>query len=337
MDKALSSVRTRFTLFSVGIALVCALLGSVGMYALAESRLNNQINAAKIGELTASNTAVSEYLASQQKYHAHFETIAAAIQKDDRQQLTKTLPYILFGTAVVSGLAGWFLSRRLLVPVKESYLAQRRFMQDAAHELRNPLAAMKSMTQQAIINPPAAQKLPVYLDSMDTQLEHLSAITTDLLLLERREYPGMQQTDLVSLIDDILEELHHLTLQRKVKIIRVMPKQLVVTIDPHHFVYMAKNVIENAIKFSDASKPIIKVKLSSKKDGWELTVKDNGIGIESDDIANITQRFYRGKNATTIDGTGLGMAIVAKFVDIYKGKLHIKSSLGKGTVISIEI
>lgn len=337
MDKSLTQARRRFTILSVSIAIFCALLGGIGVYAVAETRLNSSINASKLTELTSGNPAVSEYLASQEKYNAHFESIAAAIQRDNQQQLTKTLPLLIGVSVLISGLVGWLLSRKLLVPVKETFLSQRRFMQDAAHELRNPLAALTTMVQQARRKPPKDKELGKLLDSMNGQLNHLSAITTDLLLLERREYPGTEQTDIVALIQDILEAFHQDISAKKLQVLCDMPSTFVVNIDPQHFVYMAKNIIENAIKFSDKNKPVIKISLKQVSERWTLVVKDNGIGIPNEDIANITQRFYRGKNTTSIDGTGLGMAIVAKFVNIYRGSLDIKSLAGRGTSVSITL
>lgn len=337
MDKSLATVRTKFTIIAISLAVFCVALGGFGVYYLAESSLNQQINATKINQLASNDPAVTEYLASQEKYKAHFVTIAADIQRDNRQQLTRSLPAFLLIASVFSGLAGWILARKLLVPVKDSFVAQRRFMQDAAHELRNPLAALKTMVQQARRQPPRGVKLDSLFSSMDSQLNHLSAITTDLLLLERREYPGTQPTDIVALIKDILEEFHPQIMAKKLRIANDMPAVLVVKIDPQHFVYMAKNILENAIKFSDQDKPVIQIVLKPKADGWLLLVKDNGIGIATADIENITQRFYRGQNVTQIEGSGLGMAIVAKFVNIYNGSLKIKSIVGKGTTISVEM
>jgi signal transduction histidine kinase len=96
-------------------------------------------------------------------------------------------------------------------------------------------------------------------------------------------------------------------------------------------------MIENAIKFSKPNGKPVQVKLAKSKKGWSLTVKDFGIGIPKDDLPNITQRFYRAKNASNTNGTGLGMAIVAKFVGIYNGDLQIQSVTNKGTTISVDM
>jgi signal transduction histidine kinase len=337
MEQILKKARRDFTLATVGVAICCAIVATIGTYVYAEQRLQQNISAAKLGQLAEGNSELSAYIDSQAPNHAHFETIAGIIQREDRNQISQSLPVLLGAVALVSGLAGWWLSRRLLVPIKEAYISQRRFMQDAAHELRNPLAAMSTMLQQAQNRTPNVTETKQLITSLGRQASHLSAITTDLLLLEHREYPSTQVVNLSDLLGDILEELHHQAVAKKVTIKTQIPSELRAKIDPQHFVYIAKNMIENAIKFSKpTSKPII-VALKQTKNGWMFTVKDNGIGIPQEDLPNITQRFYRAKNASTTDGTGLGMAIVAKFVSIYKGTLDIKSSTSKGTTISVSM
>jgi signal transduction histidine kinase len=337
IDLAISKARKRFTIVTVGVAVICAVVATTGTYLYTQDKLQQKISAAKIGELASPNTELSNYIASQEPYHAHFETIAGIVQRQDRNQIASNMPFVLVGVAMLSGIIGWIISRRLLEPIKESYISQRRFMQDAAHELRNPLAAMSTVLQQAQNRPPSGKELKGFIDSLSRQSKHLSAITTDLLLLEHREYPGKERVNLSYLLGDILEELHHQALERNITIKTSVPNQVYAKIDPQHFVYIAKNMVENAIKFSRPNSKPVEVHLKQTKTGWNFIVKDYGIGIPKEEIPNITQRFYRANNASETEGTGLGMAIVAKFVSIYKGSLSIDSAANKGTTISVSM
>lgn len=334
MDRVLARTQRNFTIITISVAIFCSLVSTIGLYALAEHRLDTRINAAKIGALASENSELSKYIAEQEPNHAHFESIAAIIQREDRQQLNNLLPISFIFTLLISGLAGWALSRHLLRPVKESFVSQRRFMQDAAHELRNPLAAMQSLIQQALNKPPAKTGTTKLLNSIDRQANQLSAITTDLLLLERRDYAGKELINVYELLTDILEEMHFQSKKKQISLVLKVPKDFTARIDPQHFIYIAKNLIENAIKFSNKKQ---KIYITADKDGrgWYLEVKDKGIGIPSEDIHNITQRFYRARNAEPVDGTGLGMAIVYKFANIYQAKLEISSKLNKGTSIRV--
>jgi signal transduction histidine kinase len=335
MDNAIQTARQRFTLLTIAVAVLCAILSVAGSYIYSRAQINNRINADRLSELSISNPALSKYLESQKEYNAHFDSMAAIIQQEDQDRLYQALPVVFGSVFLLSAGIGWLLARKLLQPVNEAYYIQRRFMQDAAHELRNPLAAMKSLIQRAGNRKIQDKELVTMIHSLNRQVNNLSDITTDLLLLERKELVGKNPVDIVGLLHDVIEQLHQEALHRKVKIRVDAPEKLEVPINPQHFVYITKNIIENAIKFSTRPRQTVEVYLAKKQQGWILKVKDNGIGISGDDLRLLSQRFYRGSNTAGIDGTGLGLSIVSKYVALYKGKLRITSHINKGTTVSV--
>ena len=94
------------------------------------------------------------------------------------------------------------------------------------------------------------------------------------------------------------------------------------------------NLLSNAAKFSAENKPIF-VATEVKKGLLKFSVKDQGMGISEKDQTHLFEIFYRATNATNIPGTGLGLHIVAKYVEMMKGKIDIKSELDKGTEINL--
>jgi signal transduction histidine kinase len=96
------------------------------------------------------------------------------------------------------------------------------------------------------------------------------------------------------------------------------------------------NLVSNSSKFSAQSKMI---ELNTKNEGNELKIiiKDEGIGIPKDEQKNLFERFFRAKNATNIQGTGLGLNIVAKYIEILNGTITFESELNKGTLFYITI
>jgi signal transduction histidine kinase len=90
------------------------------------------------------------------------------------------------------------------------------------------------------------------------------------------------------------------------------------------------NLISNAIKFSPEDKKI-KVKTNITKNLLELQVSDEGIGIPKEDQKHLFERFFRGRNATNIQGTGLGLNIVGKYAELMNGTIDFKSAENKGT------
>lgn len=95
------------------------------------------------------------------------------------------------------------------------------------------------------------------------------------------------------------------------------------------------NLISNAGKFSTGGS-IIEVMTSNQKNQVILSVKDKGIGISKEDQKHLTERFFRGANAGNVQGTGLGLHIVAKYAEMMNGKMKCKSQLGKGTEFIIQ-
>jgi signal transduction histidine kinase len=106
--------------------------------------------------------------------------------------------------------------------------------------------------------------------------------------------------------------------------------------DPALLRNVVTNLLSNAIKFS-AESGIIEVNSTVLKDSLVLTVKDNGMGISHEDQQHLFERFFRGANVTNIQGTGLGLHIVAKYIEIMDGKIEFESELEKGTTFIITI
>jgi PAS domain S-box-containing protein len=95
------------------------------------------------------------------------------------------------------------------------------------------------------------------------------------------------------------------------------------------------NLLSNAMKFSPLNAAII-ITSSTVGDVVTITVKDNGIGISKEDQQHLFELFFRGNNATNIEGTGLGLHIVAKYVELMNGQIDYTSELGKGTTFTIK-
>ena len=101
-------------------------------------------------------------------------------------------------------------------------------------------------------------------------------------------------------------------------------------LDPSLLKNVIINLLSNAIKFSGEDSEI-KVNCKAEKDEIRLTIKDNGIGIPGNDQEHLFERFFRAANATNIQGTGLGLHIVGKYIELMKGHIKFNSELEKGT------
>ena len=109
-----------------------------------------------------------------------------------------------------------------------------------------------------------------------------------------------------------------------------------VWLDPKLLRNILFNLISNAIKFSPGEAEVaLDVRVSGQE--LSLSVKDQGIGISEEDQRHLFERFFRGGNATHIQGTGLGLNIVSKYVELMNGKVAIQSAQNEGTTVTLTI
>ncbi len=281
----------------------------------------------------ATSQEVSDYLADQQAYEAHFVTIASSIKEQERDRLTKALGLAAVVWLFVGASAAFLVSRLLLKPVEEAYASQERFVQDAAHELRNPLAAMNAALQQA----DKSTKNDRLMITFRRQTSRLIAITEDLLFLERTPKDQvLSKLNLQELLLDVVEELQPISARRNIKIDVQKNDEVHKMITSGDYVRLVKNAIDNAIKYSKSdSRVVVSQTIESKH--ICIRVQDKGIGIPAGDLERIGDRFYRAKNVGEVNGTGLGIAIMKKILHTYGGSFSIESEEKKGTTITLKL
>lgn len=263
------------------------------------------------------------------------EELLTDYKKQNRDLLTRITPVVIAGSAVIA----YILARYMTRPIREAYYAQERFLQDAAHELRNPLAALKITTQniraKKQITRDDALRL---LKTTESQVDRLIKINENLLFLDRNEQQKKpEHANLSELSSDVVEDLTPFANQRKLTIIENIQPNIVRRIEPDDYVRLTRNILENAIKYSTRSSKEIRFSLSEKGGKVRLSVRDFGIGIPSEQLHQLGQRFFRASNTSAFDGSGLGMAIMQKIATKYGGTLTVNSSEGEGTHVVVNL
>ncbi len=336
MKAKLLATRRLFVVSIISLVTATVLVLSGALYAVNVVRIHTNVSSTKIHELTRDYPAVADYLVSQKKSEAHFVTIANLVKADQQRLLGRALLLAIVPVLVLASLTGYFLARRLLAPVDDAFASKERFLQDAAHEMRNPLAAMLAVVQQARDKNLTKDDQAKALATLERQTGQLVKLNEDLLLLERvRDARDSKLLDVSELLLDVVDSMQPQAKAHKLKILRSVEPHVRARIKDADFVCMARNIIENAIKYSKKDSQRVKVALKKTKYGVLLSVVDNGIGIPMAEHNRIGERFFRAKNVGKIGGTGLGLAIVDALVSSYDGKLDIQSRPGKGTVVTI--
>jgi len=332
MHRQLSKTRRRFYTTIVLSVLTVILFTWLVLQLFNFTTIGGESSPEELRQIASQSTAVSEYIESEKQNEAHFVSLASLIKNEEQDRLTT----ILIATSVVSiGLTliiARFVTRRLMAPVVEAQQSQERFLQDAAHELRNPLAAMSLSLQEA----ERKQQSSKLIDTFRRQTNRLVRINEDLLYLETASKSEVVDLDLSTLLEEVLEDAQPVIHKKKIKLKTNIEAGAQKRMAAEDYVRLCKNIIENAIKYSSVGGEVA-VELTKQKSRSTLVVADKGIGIPEEDQSSVGDRFFRASNTGKYPGTGLGLAIVQKTLNTYGGQMTIDSSKGKGTTVTIRL
>lgn len=216
-----------------------------------------------------------------------------------------------------------------------------RFVSMASHEFRTPLSTVLSSASLLgkYTTADEQDKRERHIDKIKSSVKHLNDILEDFLSLGKLDEGKVEshpvEFDLQGLVTETVEELGGL-LKNKQQISTSFKCQKFITADKKLLKNVLINLITNAIKFSNEGKEIFVSTIVM--DQWvEISVTDQGIGIAEEDLTHLFSNFFRGANALNIQGTGLGLTIVKRYLDLMGGEVSVKSKLEKGTTISVSI
>jgi PAS domain S-box-containing protein len=219
-----------------------------------------------------------------------------------------------------------------------------RFVTTASHEFRTPLSTILSSTflLEKYNATNEVEKREKHLQYIKDAVGDMKSILEDFLSLGKLEEGLIQSRqesinaeDLVAEIQKIIEEMeHHCKQGQQIKFQH--ENNSPAYIDKQLFRNILLNLLSNAIKFSSEN-GVIKINCRADKMKLAVSIEDNGIGISEEDRKHLSERFFRAKNAANIQGTGLGLHIVNKYLELMNGYIEVKSQLNKGTIFTIYI
>lgn len=232
---------------------------------------------------------------------------------------------------------------------------QTEFISTASHEMRTPVASIEGYLSLAL-NPQTAtidERARTYLNSAHSAAQHLGRLFRDLLdvtkLDDGRLRPNFQPVEMIGLVRQIAAQ--HLTRMQQSKIsyqfgsaesnvgtARRLDQVVYGYVDVDFLREIIDNLLDNAIKYTPAGGSIY-VNVLGDGDRVLINVTDTGMGISSDDLAHIFQKFYRSDNSDTrtIGGTGLGLYIVKQRVEVMGGRVWAESAFGQGSTFYVSL
>lgn len=223
---------------------------------------------------------------------------------------------------------------------KQQNELKTRFVSATSHEFRTPLTTILSSSQML-----AAYGERWDVDRRLTHFERISAAASqmmemldELLLIGRAEMgvlsaaPG--ELDLREFCEDLIESLARAHQCRPIELLYAGERG--VWLDRRLLTHVLGNLLENALKYSEPEHPVL-LRVAHEPHEVRFEVRDQGVGIAAADLPNLFQSFYRGQNVGAVAGTGLGLAVVKRALDVQGGSIDVRSETGHGTSIGVRI
>jgi len=218
----------------------------------------------------------------------------------------------------------------------EAFARERQFISDASHELKTPLTSINANAQMLLRWGDEDEKLRrESLETIVHESSSLAGMVTGMLTLakaDRGDAIPKEPVALATLVDDVVRGANQRAVEKGLSL-RVEPgDEGRVLGDPHLLRQLASNLIDNAIKFTDAGEVVVRI----ERDGphVRLLVRDTGPGIPEHERAQVFDRFYRADRARSrvVPGTGLGLAIVRSIARVHDGTVEAQAAPGGGSL-----
>lgn len=254
-------------------------------------------------------------------------------------RLQNTLVFSDIAIILASAGVGYFLAKRTLRPVEESYEAQRLFAANASHELRTPLAVMKNEIE-VLLRDTHSERAQVQrtLSSNLEEIENMSSLIQNLLLLARsgQVQDGRGNSNIETVVQQTLEKMRPIADEKDIKLVKEFLDVGTVSVSEKILARALINIIENSLKYTPSGGSIL-VRAIKENTHARIDIIDTGEGIPAEELPHIFDRFYRGKSNSSDTGTGLGLALVRESIEQWNGSVSVQSELGKGTTVTITI
>lgn len=217
------------------------------------------------------------------------------------------------------------------------------FLSTAAHELRTPMAGILGFSELLLTQELEASEQKEFLNIILAQSNVMAGILNELLDLARIEarrgkdfrYTGIW---LQTLITDIVKSFAVPSGREQVEL-RMPDAPLYLMADEGKLRQVIVNVISNAYKYSPDGGPVVlevsTLQLPESEEQLRIQIRDHGIGLTPEQLSRVCERFYRADSSGKILGTGLGMSIVKEIIELHHGQIHIESTYGQGTCVSL--
>lgn len=276
---------------------------------------------------------------------ADFNDKANFISEESQDFQAKIFTLLIVGVLILSIAIGFlanYLAKKSLKPLEESIESQKRFVSDASHELKTPLALIKSDAEiLSMSNSENINEYKSFVQQIIKDVNYLDKLTNNLLYIAQLDRGSLvlnlNEFSLNKLVKRIIDRFDKIFENEDIQIDLEVDEVLWVG-DEGLFEQALRIIIENSIKYkSKVDSAWVKILVRENMDEIILEVSDNGIGISNEDMQRVFERFYRVSKDRNDIGYGLGLSILKRICDLMSVKLVFESKVGVGTKVCMKI
>lgn len=274
------------------------------------------------------------------------QTTGAPLLEESLQDVRQaTLGYMLLGIVLLTIFFGYLSARYALLPTRNSLQFQKRFIGNMAHEIRTPLAIIKTNTEVALMDPSLSSSMRDTLTTTSGELDRISEIINNLLSFNTMLQPtsiARGELDLAELAERVVARHEALARSRGISLTFSNNGSQLICGNTTGLDQVLTNLVRNALNYTPQhSNGSVTIQIAGDEEQATVCVIDTGIGIAKKDLFYIFQPFYRADTSRVrgVGGgtSGLGLAIVNEIVKAHQGKIFVRSVLNRGTTIEVTL
>ena len=250
---------------------------------------------------------------------------------------------VLFISILLAFIASIYLSRMAILPVKEAWDKQVKFIADASHELRTPLTAIQTnLDVLCMYGEETIDSQMKWIKNIDISNSRMIKMVEKLLFIAKVDSGKLQYEnvnfDMSTAVAEIIDSLQSVAQLKDIDLICTIQDSIIFNGDKELIQQLIVIFIDNAIKYTDNGGRV-EVNLKTSNGKINISISDTGQGISQKELNKIFDRFYKVDKSRSKEknSTGLGLSIAKEIIQIYNGKINVDSTVGEGTCFTIVI
>ncbi|MDN5835040.1 MAG: HAMP domain-containing histidine kinase [bacterium] len=322
MKTMFESATLKLTVWYIAILMTISIVFSTVIYQVSISEVNARLESLRDQISQSAMLNVSD---------DYFQTFAITQSQDATQSIIMGLVYVNIFIFIAGTMGCYALARFTLLPVEKAHENQSRFVSNASHELKTPLASIKAENEVILRDKKATKDdLKDVIKSNLEEVDRLSVLSHMLLQLSSQSNLRLDKSK-VNLSKSIREMVSSRQASTGSHIALTKPRRdISINANKPAIDEIANILVDNALKYSD-NKTAVQIKLSRSRKYAKMYITNSGPTISPSDIDRIFDRFYRGDSSRSTSGYGLGLSLAKQLVDRHNGSIGCSSAKNKTT------